>query len=459
MHKTVVINAVGLTPSLIGPQMPFLASFLRGRRRMRILSVIPAVTCSVQATYLTGKWPAEHGIVGNGWYFKDQCEVKFWHQSNKLVQADKIWDIARRMDPTFTCANMFWWYNMHSSADFSVTPRPMYPADGRKLPDVYTQPAGLRPWLQRELGRFPLFHFWGPATNVSATQWIADASILVDQKHNPTLTLIYLPHLDYCMQKQGPNLPAIARDLRELDDVCRKLVEYYEKAGASVVILSEYGITAVSRPVHLNRRLREAGLVAVRDELGRELLDPGASAAFAVADHQVAHVYVNDKSRLAEVRKIIEATEGVARVLDDAGKREYHLDHNRGGDLVALAAADAWFTYYYWLDDARAPDFARAVDIHRKPGYDPAELFIDPAIAIPPLKIAWTLLKKKLGFRTVMQLIPLSGDQVKGSHGLEATDTAHAPMLMSNRPDLLPATEGLSPTDVCGVLLRHLEGG
>ena len=406
MHKTVVINAVGLTPGLIGAQTPFLASFLRGRRRIRIGSVLPAVTCSVQATYLTGKWPSEHGIVGNGWYFRDQCEVKFWHQSNKLVQAPKIWEIAKRNDPTFTCANMFWWYNMHSSADFSVTPRPMYPADGRKLPDVYSQPPDLRPWLQQELGQFPLFHFWGPATNLRATQWIADASILVDQKHNPTLTLIYLPHLDYCLQKHGPNIPAIARDLRDLDDVCRKLVEHYEKAGASVVILSEYGITAVNRPVHLNRRLREAGLITVRDELGHELLDAGASAAFAVADHQVAHVYVNDRSRLAEVRKIIEATEGVAQVLDEAGKREHHIDHPRAGDLVVLAAPDAWFTYYYWLEDARAPDFARAVDIHRKPGYDPAELFIDPAIVIASVNIGWTLLKKKLGFRTLMQLTP-----------------------------------------------------
>lgn len=457
MQKTVVINAVGLTPRLIGPHTPFIASFLRGRRRLRIDPVLPAVTCSAQATYLTGKWPAEHGIVGNGWYFKDLCEVKFWHQSNRLVQAQKVWEIARAKDPAFTCANMFWWYNMHSSADFSVTPRPMYPVDGRKLPDIYTQPADLRPWLQRELGQFPLFRFWGPATDIVATQWIADASILVDQKHNPTLTLIYLPHLDYCLQKHGPEVETVAGDLRELDDVCRKLVEYYEKAGAAVVLLSEYGITAVKRPVHLNRRLREAGLIAVRDELGHELLDAGASGAFAVADHQVAHVYVNDRSRLDEVRAILESTEGVARVLDEAGKREYHIDHDRAGDFVVLAEPDAWFTYYYWLDDAHAPDFAACVDIHRKPGYDPAEMFVDPAIAFPPARIAWTLLKKKLGFRTLMQLTPLHGKQVKGSHGLPPRDPADAPVLISNRPELLPASEAISPVDVCGILLRHLE--
>lgn len=161
MNKTVVINVVALSPRLIGKHTPFLSQWIEKGKMATINPVLPAVTCSVQSTYLTGKWPETHGVVGNGWYFKDECEIKFWRQSNKLVQAQKVWEVAWKHDPSFTCANMFWWYNMYSSADYSVTPRPMYPSDGRKLPDVYSHPMDLRDRLQLELGQFPLFEFWG----------------------------------------------------------------------------------------------------------------------------------------------------------------------------------------------------------------------------------------------------------------------------------------------------------
>src|SRR5688572_26501043 len=303
MRKTLVINAVGLTPSLLGQHTPRLKAFADGGALANIGGGLPAVTTTVQSTYLTGAWPNQHGIVGNGWYFRDECEIKFWRQSNHLVQRPKIWEKAKRLDPSFTCANLFWWYAMYSHADYTVTPRPMYPADGRKLPDVWTNPPELRDALQRELGQFPLFKFWGPATSIESTRWIADAAIRVDRKHNLTLTLVYLPHLDYQLQRVGPDLSKVGKDLAEVDGVVGSLLDHYEKAGARVIVLSEYGITRVSRPVHLNRVLREAGLIAVREELGRELLDAGASAAFAVADHQVAHVYVNDPSKLDEVRR------------------------------------------------------------------------------------------------------------------------------------------------------------
>ena len=213
----------------------------------------------------------------------------------------------------------------------------MYPADGRKLPDIYTQPGNLRTTLQKQLGQFPLFNFWGPKTSIKATQWIADAAMWVEERFRPTLSLVYLPHLDYNLQRIGPNDPRIAADLKELDAVCGDLIDTYQAAGVQVIVLSEYGIVPVSRPVHLNRVLREAGMIAVREELGHELLDAGASAAFAVADHQIAHVYVNDPARRDEVRSLVAGTAGVAEVLDEAGKRERHLDHPRSGDLVALA--------------------------------------------------------------------------------------------------------------------------
>ncbi|MBI3911957.1 MAG: alkaline phosphatase family protein [Armatimonadetes bacterium] len=457
MRKTVVLNVVGLTPRLLGAATPRLSAWAQRAKRAAIHAVTPAVTCPVQATYLTGEYPDRHGIVANGWYFRDECEIRFWRQSNHLVQAPKVWEKARALDPTFTCANLFWWFNRYSSADVSVTPRPMYTADGRKIPDVYTHPAELRAELQQRLGQFPLFQFWGPGAAIRASQWIAAAAKHVEQKHDPTLTLIYLPHLDYNLQRLGPRDPRLAKDLREIDAVCGDLIAHYEGRGAQVIVLSEYGITPVSRPVSLNRIFRKRGLIQMREELGRELLDAGASAAFAVADHQVAHVYVNDASKRSLVREILEGTDGVERVLDDAEKKDLRLDHPRAGELVAIAALDAWFTYYYWLEDRRAPDFARTVDIHRKPGFDPVELFFDPALPLPKLRIAGKLLKKALGFRTLMDVIPLDPTLVNGSHGRVTDAPEDGPLLLTRQAELLPG-DSLDAGEVCGVVLGHLRG-
>ncbi|HLJ53624.1 MAG TPA: alkaline phosphatase family protein [Chthonomonadaceae bacterium] len=457
MRKTAVLNVVGLTPALLGEHTPFLAAWAARGQTATIAAVTPALTCSAQATYLTGVLPERHGIVGNGWYFRDECEVKFWRQSNHLVQATKVWETAREAEPGFTCANLFWWYNMYSSADWTVTPRPMYPADGRKVSDIYTQPGGLRDTLNRELGQFPLFDFWGPKTSIRSSEWIAAATKRIVAERAPTLTLVYVPHLDYALQRHGPDVGAVQRDLREVDRVCADLIGFLENLGVAPIVLSEYGITPVRRPIHPNRLLRERGLLAVREELGRELLDAGASAAFAVADHQVAHVYVNDPDRLPDVRRVLEAAEGVESVLEGEAKRLAGLDHPRAGDLVAIACADAWFTYYYWMDDRCAPDFARTVDIHRKPGYDPAELFIDPSIRTPALKAGWTLLKKQLGFRYMMELIPLDATLVRGSHGRPTDDPADGPLLITQSAGLLE-TPQIAAAEVCGVILKQLAG-
>lgn len=455
MKKTVVLDVVGLTPKLLGAATPGLSGWAAKAKRAAIDPVLPAVTCTAQSTYLTGTWPETHGIVANGWYFRDECEVKLWRQSNRLVQAPKIWERARAIDPSFTCANMFWWYNMYSSVDYAVTPRPMYPSDGRKLPDVYTWPLDLRNELQGDLGTFPLFSFWGPNASIASTRWIAEAAKKVDEKHNATLTLVYLPHLDYGLQKLGPDNPAIEAELRQVDAVCTDLIHYFESRGAQVIVLSEYGIVPVSRPVHINRMLREKGFLSVREELGRELLDAGTCAAFAVSDHQISHVYVKDHSRIGEVRKLLEELPGVERVLDLNGKNEFHLNHARSGELVAVAKPDAWFTYYYWLDDRRAPDFARTVDIHRKPGYDPAELFIDPQLNLPKLKIGMTLAKKMMGFRYLLEVVPLDGRQVRGSHGRITDKPEDGPLFITKQQDLLP-TSTIQSTDVCQLLLNHL---
>ena len=383
---------VGLTRRLIGEHTPRIAAFMESGRARDVRPVLPGVTCTAQATYLTGKLPAEHGIVGNGWYFKEECEVKFWRQSNHLVQSHKIWDTLRSEDPGFTCANMFWWYNMYSSVDYSVTPRPNYLADGRKIPDAYSHPPGLRDELQKELGTFPLFHFWGPRTTIRSSRWIADASMYTDAKFDPTLTLIYLPHLDYNLQRYGLDFEKISVDLREIDAVVGDLLDYYQGQGTKVVLLSEYGITDVNRPVHLNRLFRNKGWLGLRTERGLELMDAGASEVFAVADHQIAHIYVKDPAMISQVKRLLEDTPGVGEVLAGEDLKAAGLSHPRCGDLVAVSDSDSWFSYYFWEDDGKAPDFARTVDIHKKPGYDPVELFTDPSDPFTTLKVVWKLL-------------------------------------------------------------------
>ena len=456
MHRTVVLDVVGLTPALLGAATPHLTAFAASGGMRPLATVLPAVTCTVQSSMVTGALPRVHGAVANGWYFRDLAEIWLWRQSNHLIAGEKIWEAALRRNPDFTCAKLFWWYNMYSSATWSVTPRPLYPADGRKLPDVYTTPIALRDELQARLGTFPLFTFWGPGTDLGATRWIADCARHIYDTRRPTLTLVYLPHLDYGLQRLGPDDARIAKDLTEVDAVCGELIDHVSRDGARVIVLSEYGITGVRGAVHVNRALREAGLLAVKDELGRDMLDAGASEAFAVADHQIAHVYVRRRERIDEVRQLLAGLDGVERVLDAAGQRAAGLDHPRSGELVAVTAADRWFSYYFWLDDARAPDYARTVDIHRKPGYDPVELFLDPALRLPQLKIAWTLAKKAAGFRTLMDVIPLDATLVRGSHGRPTDDPAAGPLVMTSEPALLPGRP--AATDVKDLVLRHVFG-
>ncbi|MDO9551242.1 alkaline phosphatase family protein [Rhodonellum sp.] len=455
MKKTVIIDVVALSGRVIGQHTPFLRDWIAKGKKAVINPVLPAVTCSSQTAFLTGKWPKENGIVGNGWYFKDECEIKFWRQSNHLVQSESVWDAAKKIDPSFTCANMFWWYNMYSTADYQVTPRPLYLADGRKLPDCHSQPMELRERLQKELGQFPLFSFWGPNANISSTKWIAEASKKVDEWHNPTLTLIYLPHLDYNLQRCGIDFSKIGKDLEEVDEVCKDLITYYEKQGANVILLSEYAITSVNHPIHINRILRKEGYIVVKDEQGLETLDAGTSKVFAVADHQLAHIHVKDKNDIPKVKLLLENTPGIELVLDEEGKKAFHIDHERAGDLVVVADKDSWFTYYFWLDDAKAPDYARCVDIHKKPGYDPVEMLADPKIKFLKATVGMKILKKKLGFRYLMDIIPLDAGLVKGSHGRLNEDSLDKPIFVTKNESLLN-TGVLEATAIHDLILGHL---
>jgi predicted AlkP superfamily pyrophosphatase or phosphodiesterase len=434
VRPVLLIDVVGLTTRLCGEDTPHLSALGQAGAAAPMGTVLPAVTCSAQATMLTGSMPARHGAVGNGWFDRETGEVGLWRQSNALVQGEKLYERARRRDPAFTCAKLFWWWNMGARVDWSITPRPFYPADGRKLVAVYGQPSSFAGEMEEALGSFPFFDFWGPKSGLPSSRWIADAALRTLERERPTLTLCYLPHLDYSHQRFGPNDPRSREAVREIDAVVGDLIAGARRAGAEVVVVSEYGLEPVDRPVHVNRILRKEGLLEVRPTPVGEVLDTFASTAFAVADHQAAHVYARTTEAREHAAHVLRNTEGIESVLDLTGLKRYGLDHPRAGDLVAISAAGAWFTYYYWLDDERAPDFARTVDIHRKPGYDPCELFLDPELALPRLRVARRLLQKALGMRYLMDVIPLDATLVKGSHGRLPDDPLDGPVFLCSRP-------------------------
>lgn len=392
MPRLCILNVVGLTPRLLS-FAPRLSSLGRARPWK---SPLPAVTLTSQATMLTGLAPSDHGIVGNGWLYRDTMEVRFWQQSFSLLRGDPFY-------AGFRTAKMFWWFNQGAPVAWGVTPKPHYGCDGSKVFGIIDR-TGCD--LEARLGPFPFPAFWGPAAGLSSSEWIARASALVLRERTPDLTLVYLPHLDYDYQRHGPGDPA---RVAEVDACAGIVIDAAREIGAEVVVVSEYGLVPVSRPVYINRALRRAGWLAVRDGPFGEMLDTFESKAFAVADHQLAHLYVRGVPP-SEVRAAVEKLEGVARVADPG---ELELDHPRAGELVALAEPDAWFAYPYWLDDARAPDFAPTVDIHRKPGYDPCELFITSKA-----RALLRLVQKKLGFRYRMDVVPLDASLVRGSHGL-----------------------------------------
>ena len=443
-QRLVVLDVVGLTPALLA-HMPLLAKACAHTARLD--PVLPAVTCTVQASILTGALPREHGIVGNGRYLRDLGDVLLWRQHPALMGGEKVRQAARQRWPGYPVANICWWYAMGADVDWTITPRPIYRADGRKDPDCYTWP----PELHAELPTFPLFSYWGPGAGIASTAWIVDAAQHVMTTRDPDLTLVYLPHLDYDLQRYGSSSPRAAAAASELDAALGPLLDAAAARDATVVALSEYGITDVHRPVHVNRALREAGLLHVHTQDGMEYLDPWTSRAFAVADHQIAHVYVRDPSDVPRVRALLDELDGVEQVLDEAGKAEAGLDHERSGELVAIAEPDAWFAYYYWLDDARAPDFARLVEIHRKPGYDPAELFMDPDDRTVRLRAALALARKKLGMRYLMDVVPLNGRLVRGSHGRLPADPADGPVLLCSDPSA--ARERYHATEVKRLLI------
>ena len=450
----VVLDVVGLTPRMLR-HTPTLRSLGEAGFQARLMPSFPAVTCSVQASMLTGADPSEHGIVGNGWYFRELGEPLLWRQHNRLVGGELFWDALRRERAGATVANVCWWYAMGAATDWTVTPRPIYRADGRKDPDFYARPPELHDELVGRLGDFPLFHYWGPTASIKSTRWIVAAAGRILLGHRPDVLLVYVPHLDYDLQRYGPDDSRAVAAAGEVDRAVRPLIEACRARGDDVLCVSEYGISSVSKPVHINRALRAAGLLEVYTQDGMEYLDPWASRAFAVADHQIAHIYVADSADLPRARGVVAELDGVDEVHGVEGKGKLGIDHARAGELVAVAEPDAWFTYYYWQRDDRAPDFARTVEIHRKPGYDPMELFFDPKEpAAARIRAGKALMRKAAGLRYRMDVVGLDASAVRGSHGRLPDCGEDGPVVLCSRGEF--GREVFAARDVKGLMLKLL---
>jgi predicted AlkP superfamily pyrophosphatase or phosphodiesterase len=397
----------------------------------------PAVTCTAHATLTTGTSPREHGVICNGMFERDRFAIRFWDQPTSMVKQPKVWETLRERDPSATSALLFFQNTMFATADVVVTPAPIHLDEGL-VPWCYSKPVGFYEALAEKHGGFQLPWYWGPLAGAKSSEWIAKAALDTLEQHRPTLTFVYLPHLDYNTQRFGAASEQFKADVQTMDRIVGEIVAGVERLGmkddTAIVLVSEYAMTDVSRPVLLNRELRKHGLLAVREIAGGEYLDVELSTAFAMVDHQIAHVFVKDGAE-AQVRAVLEAIPGVERVLNRAEQATYEIDHPSSGDLVVISEADAWFAYYWWLDDALAPPYAREIDIHRKPAYDPVELFFDPAT----------------------RSIPLRPELVRGSHGRPHDLEPRRPALIVAQPGATrPAADEIDMREVPGILLGLL---
>ena len=434
-HKNVVLLSIpGLRGRDLG-QMPRLSSLACDGTAESLIPSFPCVTWPVQASLATGVGPEEHGVVANGFFHRDTGEVEMWTAWNDCVQAPHIWDRLHDHDASLTSAAWFPLLAKGCAADYVCIPAPKHNPDGTESLWCHTKPEGLYEELLESLGHFPLMHFWGPLANIKSTDWIVDSAVQMAKQHHPRFSFIYLQHLDYAAQKFGPDSEQAIAALGELDTAIGRLIDGYAEAGVDDILwlaASEYVITEVTDVAYPNRMLREAGFLSLREEEGAEHLQPGDSKAWAMVDHQFAHVFVKDSEDVEQVAKVFRSHDLVDRVLVGDDRGTVGLNHPRAGEVVIIAKPRAWFAYYWWTDDAKAPPFARTVDIHRKPGYDPVEMFIDM-----PSKQT-----------------PLDATLVKGSHGYPADDDTRRGILLSSDASVM--SEGpVRDVDVAATVLKN----
>ncbi len=419
----IVIDIVGLEKKHIVENLtPNIFNISQIGETRNIETVFPAVTCTVQNSLLSGSYPEIHGIISNGLYDRKHYGVSFWEQSSNLVQADRIWDAVKMRGTGLKTAVLFWQNTMYSNADIVLTPRPLH-MDDRMIMWCYSKPPGFYEKLFQKIGKFDLSWYWGPFASKKSSEWIELATEFVLEYERPNFLFTYIPHLDYAFQRNGTSYKNIKDDLKFVDDLVGRLIKKATDIGiiedTQFIIFSEYGFTNVNSDISLNTILRENDLLSVREIEGIEYLDLEYSKAFAMVDHQVAHIYFKENYGKS-VRKILEGIKGVDMILDNELKQQLRINHPRSGDLIAVSNTDKWFSYYWWFDPAKSPSFAKKVDIHRKPGYDPVELFFDPNT----------------------KSIPFDGKLVKGSHGRLPSQDESMPVYVSNKKNIAGTNDG-----------------
>ena len=443
MARVCVILVAGLDHALLA-RTPGLKVIGGMKHRASFQPVLPGVTCTMQATLTTGKSPAQHGIIANGLlthnrpelhphldltnHAEIRKEVSFWEQSNSLLDAPRFWEGTGKK-----VAMLFWQNSMpdprgqHPAADIVITPKPVHTPDGKTMTACWSSPADLYSTLTAKIGPFPLHNYWSPMAGLPSSQWILKSAEHVWREHKPDLQLVYLPHMDFNLQRLGPSHPAVVKDLQDLDAALAPLAEMVRADGGELVIVGDYGMLEVTTVVRPNLALRDAGLLATKlDATGKLLIDHETTKTFALADHQIAHVYTKPEVREA-ARELLAKLPGVAQVLSTAEEiAAAGLNHARAGHLILIAKPDAWFAHDWWHSDEEKPRWQFTVDIHSKPGYDPRELFFDP----------------------VRKCIAQDAGLVKGSHG-RADDAEKWPVLLSDRA--LPP-QGFAATDIAGWL-------
>jgi hypothetical protein len=435
------------------PRMPFLQSLAAAGGCVPLAPCFPAVTCPVQATLTTGVPPAVHGVVANGVYDRAAHRLEMWISPDSVHRHPRLWDQLTSARPELRTAAWFLLQSKHATADLVCLPAPKHNPDGTETMWCHTNPEPLYAALRESLGDFPLHKFWGPIAGIESSRWIVQSFLEAARPAPPHFAVVYLPHLDYAAQRTGPDSPPALAACGELDAEIARLVDglagMVGRDRLTVLVAGEYRIRPVTHTLFPNRVLREAGLLAVTDTPEGELLDMERSRAWALADHQVSHVYLHEGSDLDERNKLglvdeiaalFRGRAGVGRVLAGAELVSAGLTAasppgamSRCGDLVIESTPDSWQAYPYWLDEARAPAFARTVDIHRKPGYDPVELHIDRA-KLPAVSI------------------PLDTSLVKGSHGGVDPAAPHETIFIASRPGL--AAGPLATHEVAGLVKR-----
>lgn len=335
----------------------------------------PGLTCSAQASFRTARQPAQHGMIANGLYHRSLRRPLFWEQAASQVEGPRIWEDFRRQGGKV--GMMFWQQSLGEEVDLILSPRPIHKHSGGMIQHCYSKPGSLYPEICQDIGKsFNLMHYWGPLASHKSSDWIvaATCSVLRRKDLRPDLLFTYLPHLDYDTQRHGPAHPKAQAALEKTDAYLQELNDCAAAEGYRILVWGDYAMHAVGGPaIFPNRALRKAGLLGVQEVRGMAYADLFGARAFAMVDHEIAHLYVPDPADLAAVQETVAALDGVQKVFRRSEVPE--MDHPNAGELLAFAEPGRWFAYPWWERPGEAPDFATHVDIHNKPGFDACELF------------------------------------------------------------------------------------